>query len=115
MMNNQELPTNSNLDSALDIAKQKTRQYAKELWDIVSRHGRNKKFNGETHPKKPTLNRYEFQNKGVLKALSIAPYMLFTLFTFSFFWDFNGMEGTLFGYPLHFQGLLRILSVGGLI
>ncbi len=114
-MNNQELPTNSNLDSALDIAKQKTRQYAKELWDIVSRHSRNKKFNGDAPLKKPALNRYEFQNKGVLKALSVAPYVLCILFTVSFFWDFNGLKGTLFGYPLHFQGLLRILSVGGLI
>lgn len=115
MMNNQELPTNNNLDSALDIAKQKTREYAGELWDIVSRHSRLKKFDESGRTEKPTLSRYEFHSKGVLKALSFAPYVLCVLFILSFFWDFNGLAGSLFGYPLQFQGLLKILSVGGLI
>lgn len=115
MMNNQELPPNNNLNSALDIAKQKSRQYAKELWGIISRYSRLKKFGGANHAEKLTLSRYEFHSKGILRTLSMAPYVLCFMFILSFFWDFNGLEGALFGHPLRFQGLLKILSVSGLI
>lgn len=115
MINNQLPPTEDNLNSALDIAKQKTRRYARELWDIISRYSRLRDFDKSGHVEKPTLSRYEFRNKGVLRILSLAPYVLLGLFTLSFFWDFNGLSGSLFGYSLQFQGLLRILSVSGLI
>jgi uncharacterized membrane protein YheB (UPF0754 family) len=36
-------------------------------------------------------------------------------FITSFYWDFNGVETTLFGYLIEFDGLMRILSISGLI
>ena len=36
-------------------------------------------------------------------------------FIASFYWDFNGVETTIFGFFIEFEGLMRILSISGLI
>ncbi len=51
----------------------------------------------------------------ILRYLKPVPWLLIGLFIFSFFWDFPGYTATLFGYPLFFEGLLRIISVSGMI
>lgn len=115
MNDDQKLPTEDNLNSALNNARQKTRDYAKELWNIVYRHSRSKTFETTARPQKPTLSPYEFSNKGILTALSIIPWLLGAVFILSFFWDFDGLTWSPFGYTLQFEGLLNILSVSGFI
>lgn len=51
----------------------------------------------------------------VLQFLKPLPWILSLLFLFSFVWDFNGLHWDSTFYTLHFEGLLRILSVSGLI
>ncbi len=50
-----------------------------------------------------------------LKVLKPIPWVLGLLFAFSFYWDFNGVETTIYTLYLNFEGLLRIISISGLI
>jgi len=47
--------------------------------------------------------------------MRVIPWILVAGFGASFLWDFPGMSVRLFGYTLELNGLLRILSVSGLI
>lgn len=51
----------------------------------------------------------------LLPLLQIIPWFLGITFVASFFWDFPGMELSLFGTVLPLTGLLRIVAVSGLI
>lgn len=51
----------------------------------------------------------------VLPYLRLIPWALAALFALSFLWDFDGMVLRAFGYELPLDGLLRIVSVSGLI
>ncbi|MFU8812033.1 MAG: DUF445 domain-containing protein [Balneolaceae bacterium] len=51
----------------------------------------------------------------ILRWLLPLPWLLLAGFLISFFWDFSGIETTFFGYAIFFEGLLRIVSVSGLI
>jgi len=59
-------------------------------------------------PSSPRLQRI----LGILKVLTFA---LIPLFAFSFFWDFNGIEVTFGTWTVSGQGLLRAVSISGLI
>ena len=114
-MKDQQLQTEDTPNSALETAKQKTREHAKALWQIISKHSNTGRFAEESPEPATKLESYTFKNKGVLKFLSVIPYLLFGLFVLSFFWDFNAISWEAFGYILQFDGLLKILSVSGLI
>lgn len=49
------------------------------------------------------------------RILKIIPWILALTFIFSFFFDFHGSILQIFGLTLHFDGILRILSVSGMI
>lgn len=49
------------------------------------------------------------------RLLLMFPYLLVVLFIVGQFWDFDGVQTTLWGYQLEFEGLLTILSVSGMI
>ena len=51
----------------------------------------------------------------LLPILQLIPTVLLILFGVSFFWDFPGMTLTAFGLDLELDGIIRILSVSGLI
>lgn len=51
----------------------------------------------------------------VLIWLKPIPFILIGGFLFSFLWDFNGLSASPFGLNLNFEGLLRIISVSGMI
>ena len=51
----------------------------------------------------------------ILTFLKPIPWILMGLFLFSFVWDFDGITIQLFGLPLYVDGLLRIISVSGMI
>lgn len=55
------------------------------------------------------------RNLAILRFLKPVPWFLCALFLFSFYWDFNGVSGTILGLNLSFEGLLRIISVSGMI
>ncbi len=51
----------------------------------------------------------------ILKFLKPIPWFLSALFLFTFVWDFQGYSATFFGVNLQFEGILRIISVSGMI
>lgn len=103
------------LDSALEVARQKTREHAKSLWQIISRHSRSYQFMEEKAVEKPYLEQFRFKNRGFLQLLFVIPYLLVGVFVLSFYWDFQQLSWTAWGYTLQFEGLLKIVSVSGLI
>jgi len=113
-MEDQPLQKNT-VDSALEVAKQKTREHAKSLWQIISRHSRSYRFLEEEAKQKPNLEQFRFKNRRFLQLLFVIPYLLFGLFLLSFYWDFQRISLTVWEYPLQFEGLLKIVSVSGLI
>lgn len=66
-------------------------------------------------PKKPSIIKEKPKYKVGLKLLMLFPWVLGLGFAISIFWDFNGMELKLFQFTILLEGLLRILTVSGLI
>lgn len=114
-MDDQPLQKEKSVDSALEVARQKTRDHAKSLWQIISRYSHSYRFMEERSGEKPALEHFKFKNRRILQLLFVIPYLLVGLFILSFFWDFPQTSWTVFGYTLQFQGLLKIVSVSGLI
>jgi len=106
--------SNNNKEPALQAAKEKTRQYAKSLWAIINRYRQTPEM-AIPDTTARDISKFEHQHSGLLKALAVIPYLLACAFIASFFWDFNGLSYTFFGHTFYLQGLLRILSVSGLI
>tara|TARA_R100001143_G_scaffold63603_2_gene73723 strand:+ start:62798 stop:63925 length:1128 start_codon:yes stop_codon:yes gene_type:complete len=51
----------------------------------------------------------------LLSFLKPIPWVLLAIFSFSFYWDFQGVVTTIFGLTLNFEGILKIISVSGMI
>ncbi|WP_409028903.1 DUF445 domain-containing protein [Gracilimonas sediminicola] len=98
-----------------DIIKERSKQYGSRLWELirnqVDKHSTLPEKKGELAipPKKVTEHRW------LMNLLFAVPYLLLAVFITSFFWDFNGMSAELFGHTFSFEGLLRIISISGLI
>ncbi len=114
-MSENKLGTEKNHDSALEVAKKKTREHARNLWQMVARYSKLRDLSstsGKPRIKPPRENRY---SSALLNTLTVFPYLLGAVFGISFFWDFNSISVEAFGYLLNFEGLLKIISVSGLI
>lgn len=98
-----------------DIIKERSKQYGSRLWELirmqVDKHSTLPEQKGELviPPKKVTEHRW------LMNLLFVVPYLLLSVFITSFFWDFNGISADLFGHNFSFEGLLRIISISGLI
>lgn len=94
------------------VGKEKENHF-KKLGQIISKY---LEFDSDAEPKDvqvqpaPTIAKLP-----ILQFLKPIPWILCALFVFSFFWDFQGMETEIFGFSLHFEGLIRIISVSGMI
>ena len=113
-MSKEQLTKDQKSDKALKNAKQKTREHARYLWKIVSKYS---KIDGLSAPSSAgsVPERKKMYSPALVQILSIVPYFLVLLFVISFFWDFNGLSAQFWGLTLQFEGLLKILSVSGLI
>lgn len=93
-----------------------TKAYAREMWNLLKKHTRKTPFLDE----KPRVDRQRPLSKSVTRAwvltvLQLHPYVLLAVFLSSFIWDFNGIESTIWGHSIQYDGILRIISVSGLI
>jgi len=101
---------------SLPEAKALTRARARDLRELLRKYVRR-----HLPPKKPKPERLTEPPRAVgaharlLPVLRLVPTLLVALFGFSFVWDFPGVSVTAFGRALALDGLLRILSVSGLI
>lgn len=98
-----------------NIIKERNKQYGSQLWDLirvqVDKHSSPKGADKpQIIPPKKTSD-----HQWLMNLLFVVPYFLLTVFVISFFWDFNGISATIWGMEFSFEGLLRIISISGLI
>ncbi|MFO7800527.1 DUF445 domain-containing protein [Rhodohalobacter sp.] len=96
-----------------DLNGLNTDQEKKDLKSILSRHITLDFPTSEQKdsPELPKINR----PVRLLLFLKPIPYLLVLLFGFSFYWDFPNSEISFLGYEFALNGLLRIISVSGMI
>lgn len=98
-----------------NIIKQRSKEYASQLWNLIQQQV--DKYSSSTDEKAPIAvpPKKTLEHKWLLKLLFLIPFFLIFIFLFSFAWDFPGYSATLFGFTFNFEGILRILSISGLI
>lgn len=102
-------------DNALKIAKEKTREHSRHLWKIIARHSRINDLSKAPVESKPSPPKQQQYKSAYLRLLEAVPYLLSAVFVYSFFWDFNNISATVWGFYLNFEGILKITAVSGLI
>ena len=98
-----------------NIIAERTKEYGQQLWGIVQKQI--DKQSEEKQISSPPLSppKKESKHKVLLKLLFLFPLLLIGTFMGSFYWDFNGVQTTVLGVLIEFEGLMRILSISGLI
>lgn len=114
-MSENPISTEKNSDTALEVAKKKTRQHAQHLWQLIAHHSRIEDLAKTNTSAKAKPAKKKTYSSTLLSLLTLFPYLLVVIFGVSFLWDFNGIAAMIWGYTLNFQGLLKITSVSGLI
>ena len=98
-------------------ARAETRTRARDLGQLVVRYG--KAHLPEREPRAPHVDTGPPKLKGrlgqIIPVLRVVPWLLGGVFAFSFVWDFPGAAVSVFGQSVSAEGLLRVLSVSGLI
>jgi len=100
---------------AIELAKEKTRSYAKDLWDILQRYSQSENIELSHRESRSSVPKNNFHSRKLLISLSLVPYLLVIMFLISFIWDFDNINWQFFNYSIAAEGLLKILSVSGLI
>jgi len=86
------------------------------FWDLIVKYGPSSDSDEESARNKRIDPDQQKINHPVLMGLLIGfPYFLLAVFVFSFFWDFGGYSFSIAGKIFHLDGLLRIVTVSGLI
>lgn len=98
-----------------NIITERTKEYGKQFWGILQ-----KQIEKQTDSEQDPVSRIsppkkEGKYKILLKLLFLFPLLLIGTFITSFYWDFDGVQTTVFGFSVEFEGLMRILSISGLI
>ncbi len=93
-----------------------TKAFGYRLWDLIRKYSTKSSIIDD----KPKIDRQRPDLKPitrtwVLKLLQLFPYVLIVVFSVSFVWDFPGVSAVIFGHNILFEGILRIMSVSGLI
>ena len=91
-----------------------TEESIKSFGELIKKHI-DLKVDEQESGKKPVGKPPVLQKLKILRVLKPIPWILGATFLFSFIWDFNGISTDFFGIPLQFEGLLRIISVSGMI
>lgn len=85
----------------------------KKLGHILSKY---LEFESDTKQKSASIETApQVTNLPILQFLKPIPWILGTMFLFSFIWDFEGIGTEIFGISLQFEGIIRIISVSGII
>lgn len=98
-----------------NIITERTKEYGQQLWGIVQKQIEKQSEENQHSVERVSPPKKENKHKVLLKLLFLFPLLLIGTFITSFYWDFNGVQTTFFGYVIEFDGLMRILSISGLI
>ena len=114
-MDDNQLDTEKGHETALEIAKQKTREHGRSLWQLVARYSGIESLSEYPSTAVSGPERKKMYSSTLINLLMAVPYLLAIIFGVSFFWDFNGLGVQFWGLNLQFEGLLKIVSVSGMI
>ena len=112
-MEPEQKPNSDIIDSR---PRETTREYGKRLWVLLARYGKRSdvfKSKDKVDRVRPDLK--PMTKPWVLIALQLFPGLLIITFVLSFFWDFNGVVLSISSLNIQMDGILRIISVSGLI
>ncbi len=98
-----------------DIVKTRSKQYGSRLWELIRTQVDKHSARQEDKTPAPVPPKNVSEHRWFLHLLFAVPYVLVLTFVISFFWDFDGMSATWFGIHFSFEGLMRIVSISGLI
>ena len=101
----------------METARAATRDRGRELVQLVVKYG--KEHVPVTEPKAAVPDTGPPRMVGrvgqLIPFLRVVPWVLVALFALSFWWDFDGLGVALFGRTFPIEGLLKVLTVSGLI
>jgi uncharacterized membrane protein YheB (UPF0754 family) len=106
--------TSMNLESETG-SQTESKEHFKNLWKLLVRHSKWDTLKDEKSVRMPERPFLIKRRSRLLLLLKFIPWILLISFFFSFYWDFTGLEITLLGNIYPAEGLLRIISVSGLI
>ena len=98
-----------------NIIKDQTKAFGMQLWGLLRDQVDKHSAKDLTSDQREIPPRRKSEHRWLLNVLFVIPFLLLAIFIFSFYWDFNGYEATLFGHNFDFEGILRIVSISGLI
>jgi len=98
-----------------NIIAERTKEYGQQLWGIVQKQIDKQSEEKQISSTPLSPPKKESKHKVLLKLLFLFPLLLIGTFIGSFYWDFNGVQTTVLGVLIEFEGLMRILSISGLI
>ncbi|MEP1150288.1 MAG: DUF445 family protein [Balneola sp.] len=98
-----------------NLLTERTKEYGQQLWGIVQKQIDKQSDSSPKAVSRTSPPKKENNHKVLLKLLFLFPVLLIFTFIGSFYWDFDGIQTTAFGYLIEFDGLMRILSISGLI
>ncbi|MBO6524288.1 MAG: DUF445 family protein [Balneolaceae bacterium] len=98
-----------------NIITENSKRYASQLWGLITTQIEKQTADLQPTNTRPAPPRSEAKYKWLINLLFIFPLFLLIGFTLSFFWDFNGLSASVLGLTISFEGLLRILSISGMI
>lgn len=98
-----------------NIITENSKRYASQIWGLITTQIEKQAAVLEPSSTRPAPPKNESKYKWLINLLFIFPLFLLIGFTASFFWDFNGLSTSVFGLSISFEGLLRILSISGMI
>ena len=102
--------------AAIEDARALTRERARDLRTLLARYiSRHLPPLPKASGPVPEPPRTVGAHARILPFLQVIPWVLGVLFAASFIWDFPGATVSALGFTLELEGLLRILSVSGLI
>jgi uncharacterized membrane protein YheB (UPF0754 family) len=112
----QEQPGNKReKEQAFQSAKNKSREHFRRLGQLIIKYSRWDRLSTSPTPPKSSPSPVPSYSNTLLKTLALFPWFLLGAFSLSFVWDFNELSSVIGGFLLEFEGILRIVSVSGLI
>ncbi len=104
----------ANIDEK-NILIENTKKYAYQLWSLIAHQFEQEISNNERVLSQDATQNVYPKKKWLINLLFFFPFLLLAGFFISFWWDFTGISLSIFGSIIDLEGLLKILSIGGLI
>ena len=98
-----------------NIIKENSKKYAGQLWGLITSQIERQANQNETIVTHVAPPKELPKRKWLIKLLFLFPLFLLIGFITSFWWDFTGVSIEVFGSEIILEGLLKILTIGGLI